>query len=324
MGNSSRTIDATLAKLAAEHGGLIRAGDLAGAGITREVVTDRARLGVLSSVQPHVWLFGQSTPTFAQQCQAAVWTSDGTLGGPSALVWHNLLRDPTPGMKPTVVLERNIRPTIRNSRTIRSTKFISGDRCTHNGLSVTSIPRTLLDSATELSTDELERALDDALLAGKTTVSRVKKRLDQAVYQPNVRDLRELINDRTPKTSGHDTRNTQSTSNQSTSNRITRSRAEQRIKRVVLSLDVPAPQFNYRIRTINGGFVELDLAWPEFRSGLDVDGFRWHGGRRNWKRDLQRDHQIAVSGWNVKHIIPEIAEDDLFALIAALLGSPLG
>lgn len=314
MGTSGSAIDAALANLAAKNNGLIRAGDLGALGISRDVATDRARRGVLSSLQPHVWLFGQSTPTFDQQCQASVWTSDGTLGGSSALVWHNALRDPQPDLLPTVVLDRKNRAHIRDARTIRSSSLVAGDRCTHNGLSVTSIPRALLDSATELSTDELERVLDDALLAGKTTITRVKQRIDQAVYQPHVRDLRALINERTPKPCdlGDQTVGARPS-------RITRSRAEQRIKRVVLSFEVPAPEFNYRIRTADGGSVEIDVAWPEFQAGLDVDGFQWHGGRRNWKRDLQRDLQITLSGWNVKHIIPEIAPSDLFALISALL-----
>ncbi len=285
--------------------------DLSDAGIDRNAVTDCARLGVITSVQPNVWLFGQATPTFAQQCQAAVWTSDGTLGGPSALVWHNVLPEPQFGLQPTVVLERNNRPTIRDAKTIRSTKFIAGDRCTQKGLSVTSIPRSLLDSAAELSIDELERALDDALLAGKTTITSVKDRMDQALHHRGVRDLRALINDRLPQ-------------NGELKGRITRSRAEQRIKRVILSLDVPVPQFNFRIRTVGGGSVELDVAWPEHRVGLNVDGYQWHGGRRYWKRDLQREHQITVSGWNVKRIIPEITDDELFALIATILGSLMG
>lgn len=311
MGHSGRIVDAALAELAGKHSGLIRACDLKSAGIARDVVTDRARVGILTALQPHVWLFGQATPTFDQQCRAAVWTSDGTLGGPSALVWHNALRNPQPGLEPAVVVERMNRPTLRNAKLIRSSNFTSRDRCTQRGISVSTIPRALLDSAADLSIDELERTLDDALLAGKTTVTEVKKRLDQAVYQPHIRDLRALINDRIP-------------SSTKLGGRITRSPAEQRIKRIVLGFEVPTPEFNYRIGTPDGGSVELDIAWPQFRVGLDVDGFRWHGGRTNWKRDLQRDHQITLSGWNIKHIIPEITPEDLFDLISVLIGSPWG
>jgi very-short-patch-repair endonuclease len=183
------------------------------------------------------------------------------------------------------------------------------------------------------------------LLAGKTTITAMKRRVDQAANRSHIRDLRALVNERIPQnhalkgTASTDratangpvdgSANSQFTTGQFTGgqiihSRITRSRAEQRIKRVVLSLDVPTPQFNYRIRTIDGGFIELDLAWPEFRVGLDIDGYRWHGGRFNWKRDLQRDHQITVSGWNVKHVIPEITDSDLLALISALLNSSMG
>ncbi len=344
MGHSGRTIDAELAKLASNHNGLVRAIDLVAAGIARDVVTDRTRIGLLTSLQPNVWLLGQGPATFEQQCRAAVWTSDGTLGGVSALVWHNVLRNPQSELQPTIVVDRATRPTIRNAKTIRSTQFVSGDRCTHNRLSVTSIPRTLIDSACDLSTIELERTLDDALLAGKTTITAMKHRVDQAANRSHIRDLRTLVNERIPHnhalkgalegTAANDratasgpvegSANSQITTGQITHSRITRSPAEQRIKRVVLSLDVPAPQFNYRIRTIDGGFVELDLAWPEFRVGLDIDGYRWHGGRFNWKRDLQRDHRITLSGWNVKHIIPEITDFDLLALILSLLNSSMG
>jgi hypothetical protein len=147
MGHSGKTIDAESSKLASDHNGLIRAIDLTAAGIARDVVTDRTRIGLLSSLQPNVWLLGQGLATFEQQCRAAVWTSDGTLGGLSALVWHNVLRNPQPGLQPTVIVDRATRPTIRNAKTIRSTQFVSGDRCTQNRLSVTSIPRTLIDSA---------------------------------------------------------------------------------------------------------------------------------------------------------------------------------
>jgi hypothetical protein len=329
MGHSGRPIDAELAALAGKHSGLIRACDLTEAGIDRNVVTDRARLGVLTSLQPNVWLFGKGAPTFDQQCQAAVWTSDGTLGGRSALVWHEVLRDPRSGLQPTVVMERARRPTIRDATIIRAAKFLPGDRKTYRGLSVTSIPRTLLDSATDLSTDELERSLDDALLAGKTTVTEVKRRLDLAAYHANVRSLRALIDDRTPRSyvsSEHDLANHRGSGRAlvQARSRITRSPAEQQIKRVVLSLDVPAPHFNYRIATLDGGTAELDLAWPEYRVGLDVDGYRWHGGRRYWKRDIQRDLQVTLSGWNVKRIVPEIDPLDLFELITTLLRSSVG
>jgi predicted transcriptional regulator of viral defense system len=320
MAHSRRTIDAELAKLAGEHNGLIRAFDLKGAGIARDVVTDRARLGILTSLQPHVWLFGQHTPTFEQQCQAAVWTSDGTLGARSALVWHDLVPHPPETLRPTVVVERTKRPIVRDATIIRSASFSVGDLCTRRGLSVTSIPRTLLDSASELTTDELERALDDALIAGKTTITEVKQRLDKAIYRSNVRSLRALVDERIPKS-----RSKGWAANESGGairighSRITRSPAEQGIKKLVLSLDVPAPQFNYRISTLDGGTLELDLAWPEYRVGFDIDGYRWHGGRKYWKRDIQRDHQITLSGWNVKRIIPEISAADLLSLIKVLL-----
>jgi very-short-patch-repair endonuclease len=326
MTHSRRTIDADLARLAGEHNGLIRAFDLIGAGIARDIVTDRARLGVLTSLQPHVWLFGQATPTFEQQCQAAVWTSDGTLGGLSALVWHELVRVPLAGLQPTVVVGRGNRPIVRNAKIIRSASLCPEDRCTRRGLSVTSIPRTLLDSAPELSIDELERALDDALIAGKTTITEVKRRLDKAVYRSHVRNLRALVDERIPQNAAGGSRVANDTDDPPGVgySRITRSRAEQGIKRLVLALDVPSPQFNYRIRTIDGGTLELDLAWPEYRVGLDIDGYRWHGGRRYWKRDIQRDHRIALSGWNVKRIVPESSSDDLLALINVLLSSSRG
>jgi hypothetical protein len=306
MGLSGKAVDVALAELAAKNSGLIRAVDLETKGIARSVVVDRTKIGLLTPLQPHVWLFGQSEPSFEQECRAAVWTGDGVLGGPAALVWHGALREPAPDLQPTVVVDRSTRPTVRNAKLIRSNGFVSGDRCVRDGLCLTSIPRSLIDSATQLTPTELERALDDALIANKTTAKALKARVDLAASSRGIRCLRTLVEDRI------------------VTGQLTRSQAEQRVRGLVLSCDVPKPEFLHRIRTSAGRVFELDIAWPEHRVALEIDGFRWHGGRMSWRNDLQRDRLITLEGWNVKRIIPEITHSDLAALLAVLLPTSMG
>lgn len=299
MAQSGKAIDADLAELAAKHHGLIRASDLKTLGIERRVVRNRANLGIVTSLQPHVWLFGQTDATFEQQCRAAVWTSDGVLGGLSALVWHDVFRDSPPDLQPTIVVGRSSRPTVERAKLIRSDAFISGDRCIRDDLAVTSIPRSLVDSAVELTHMELERVLDDALLSNKTTIKAMKARVDEA-HNRGIRDLRELVYERSETAV------------------LTRSQAEQRAKQIVACFDGPKPQFQYPVR-IKGRKFELDMAWPQFRVAIEIDGFRWHGGRSTWKRDLERDRLLTLEGWNIKRIVPEITPNELLALLSVLI-----
>jgi very-short-patch-repair endonuclease len=60
--------------------------------------------------------------------------------------------------------------------------------------------------------------------------------------------------------------------------------------------DLPSPQRNFRV-TINGTVMLLDLAWPEFRYSVDLDGATFHADR--FDQDRERDVLLRTGGWTI-------------------------
>jgi very-short-patch-repair endonuclease len=72
----------------------------------------------------------------------------------------------------------------------------------------------------------------------------------------------------------------------------------------------------------------VDFAYPDRRIAIEVDGYRWHAGRRRWERDLARRNALTALGWRVLHVTAADIEQrpgDMLAIVrAALGGSPVG
>ncbi|HEX2057284.1 MAG TPA: DUF559 domain-containing protein [Actinomycetota bacterium] len=75
---------------------------------------------------------------------------------------------------------------------------------------------------------------------------------------------------------------------------------------------LPRPVRQHRI-TDNGKLVaRVDFAYPDSLVAVEVDGYRWHSGRRAWsrdltRRDLTRRNRLTSLGWRVLHV----THDDL-------------
>ena len=60
-----------------------------------------------------------------------------------------------------------------------------------------------------------------------------------------------------------------------------------------------------------------DLAYPEHRLAIELDGFRWHAGRGPFRSDRLRRNRIAAAGWRLLETAPE--DIDVLAREAGLL-----
>ena len=94
--------------------------------------------------------------------------------------------------------------------------------------------------------------------------------------------------------------------------------AEMRVVRALLAAGLPAPVRQYEIWH-NGVFVaRVDLAYPPFRLAMELDGFRWHAGRRRYRSDRMRRNRVEAAGWRLLEAAPEDV-DDLVAGAAAIV-----
>lgn len=145
----------------------------------------------------------------------------------------------------------------------------------NHGLPITSPARTLLDLASSVRVDQLERALAQAERRRVATRTAVMAMLTRHPGERGSRTLRELL------VGPHGPA-------------LTRSEAEARFLRLVRKGAVPGPHTNVIVEGL-----EVDFLWQEERLIVEIDGFAFHAGRIAFERDRRRDGILAAAGFRV-------------------------
>lgn len=162
------------------------------------------------------------------------------------------------------------------------------------GLPVTSPARTLLDIAELVSERELERALDEGLVSRVVRVGEVTDVLSRAVGRRGAPLLAAVLDRRSGPT-------------------VTRSEAEERMLGLIRAAQLPPPEVNVRVH----GF-EIDFLWREQEVVVEVDGYRYHGGRSAFERDRAKAATLTAAGLQVMRVTWLQREEESHAVIARL------
>jgi very-short-patch-repair endonuclease len=166
--------------------------------------------------------------------------------------------------------------------------LLPGDVTTIDDLPVTTLPRTLIDLAAVVSRDQLEEALDDASRRGLVTMARLRSRLDRyGRGRHGVGILRALLDER-----DH-------------SARPLGSALERKALRMFRAERLPEPIPQFRVRSGNRLIATVDFAYPELLLGIEVDGYRWHTGRKRFVEDRRRLNALTSLGWRIIHVVWE-------------------
>jgi very-short-patch-repair endonuclease len=68
---------------------------------------------------------------------------------------------------------------------------------------------------------------------------------------------------------------------------------------VIRRAGLPEPAVQHRVREGRRIVARLDLAYPDDRIAVPLDGWRFHATRSVWQRDLASRAQLAAMGWRV-------------------------
>jgi very-short-patch-repair endonuclease len=77
--------------------------------------------------------------------------------------------------------------------------------------------------------------------------------------------------------------------------------------------DLPRPQVNARLHG-----CEVDCLWPERNLVVEIDGFQFHGSRRAFEYDRQKDAKLAAAGVVVMRFTWRELMENPYAVIARL------
>ena len=152
------------------------------------------------------------------------------------------------------------RPSLRTADIVR-----------HRCIAVTEPARTLLDLATELEPQALERAVNEADKRGLIDPERLRQALVGFEGEPGVQPLRALLDRHTF--------------------RLSDSELERLFRPLAAAAGLPAPLTK---AWVNG--FEVDFFWPELGLVVETDGLRYHRTPSTQARDRIRDQTHTAAG----------------------------
>lgn len=268
MGHQGRTVERVIGEIARSSHGVVTRRELLRAGLSTDQVDHRLRSGVLLAEHAGVYRVGHRAPSVEADYLAAVRAcGDGALlSGRAAGHLLGLLKGPPPAPEVTAPTERRL----QGIRTRRSPAICAGDGIVWRGVPVTSVPRTLVDAAAELDSDELARACHEAGVRFGTTPAQIEAVLARRPNAPGSRKLRPVLPGEV---------------------RVTLSALEKRFLKRLREAGLPLPETN---RSVGGRRV--DCRWPERRLTVELDSYRYHSSRHAWEQDRRREREAHARG----------------------------
>jgi hypothetical protein len=246
-------------------------------GYSPSTVKREVAAGRLLRLHRGVYAVGHRLVPAHGRCLAAVLAC-----GPNALLSHRSAAwlwgitqyGPVP-LHVTSPIPRKPRPPIKLHH---SRILTADDRAFEDGVSVTALPRTLLDCATELSLSHLRRVLERSEEQKLFDLGPIEDLLHRSGRHRGRRRLRQAIALYQPVP-------------------FTRSGFERRFFEAVLRAGLPRPATNF----VEAGF-ELDVYWPEHRFAVELDTYATHGTNAAFERDHLRDEDLALAGIEIVRV----------------------
>jgi very-short-patch-repair endonuclease len=260
-----------LAALAERQHGVVSVRQLMGIGYSRDQVHWLVKTGHLHTIDRSVYAVGHRRLSRYGQCFAAVFACGpgAVLSHHSAAWLHRLSRwEPEPFHVTGPVARRPRLPV----RIHRARRLLDADRKVMDGIPVTAVPRTLLDLASALKFEQLEKLVERAEDRELFDLRAVEELLARTVGHHGHKRLREAIALYKPSS-------------------FTRSTLEKRFLELCLEAGLQQPRTNFVVH----GF-ELDCYWPEFRFAVELDVFETHGTRAAFERDRKRQEDLLLLG----------------------------
>jgi predicted transcriptional regulator of viral defense system len=260
MQQQTTTVEAALAEMAARSHGVVTRGQLLRAGITNEEIRQRLCNGSLQHQHRGVYRVGHRARSVEATFVAAVWAcGDGAvLSGRAAAYLWGLIKGSAPSPEVTAPAKRRVHGvTTHRARSI--------ERTTHRGVPITTVPRTLVDLAADLSLDALARACHEAGVRYDTTQSQVEAVLAKRGPTRGAANLRAIL-----------TGDVQ----------VTLSLLERAFLKRLREAGLPLPRTNKRAHG-----RRVDCRWPDHRLTVELDSYRYHRSRHAWEQDRRRERE---------------------------------
>jgi very-short-patch-repair endonuclease len=209
------------------------------------------------------------------------WMAAALAGGPEALLSHTSagglwgMIDPVPGPVHVTASGGGHR---RIGIVFHRADDLGEIRRVRDRIPVTTPTRTVLDLAAVLSTRRLGRAIERADRHGLLEVAELVQLCEASTGLKGTGRLSSLLAQHRPFPD-------------------TRSELERRFLRLCRDAGLPRPAVNVPVKGL-----EVDCVWLPQRLVVELDGYAFHGDRRSFERDRQRDAALQLGGYRVVRV----------------------
>jgi very-short-patch-repair endonuclease len=252
------------------HDGVITLAQAEQFGMSRHAVNRRARAGRWRRCSPGVYFVDDRPFTDAARVRAAVWGYgvDAAASGMAAAWWHGLTHFPPEVVEVTV--PRASHHPHRADVRMRRRDLTRADVVEREGLRVTEISLTVIEAAARIRSGA---ALMDSALQRHVELRelwRAHLRNKGRHGSPAARRLLQAASDGA------------------------RSEAERLLVKLLREADIAGWRTNYPV-----GSFKVDVAFPEQRVAIEVDGWAFHSDSEAFVKDRNRQNIIALLGWKI-------------------------
>jgi hypothetical protein len=272
--------DVRVARVAAEHWGVVSLEELRACGLSYRAVQRRVRAGRLHPLHRGVYAVGHPNPPLEGRFLAAVKAC-----GPHAVLshrsaaalWGILAWD---DRHPDVMVPGSAPRAHRGLRVHRSTRLGAAEIARHQGIPVTSPARTLVDLAAPLPPHALRRVARQALVLRLTSPGDIARALNQAGRRHGATKLAAII---------------------AAGPVPTRSELEDVVLDLILRGGLEPPDVNVPLE-LPGRRVIPDFRWPAQRLVVEADGAAFHDNGIAREADAERQALLERHGERVLRV----------------------
>ena len=291
-------VDRLIAELADVQHGVVALHQLIAIGLGRHAIQQRVQRGRLHRVYRGVYAVGRRRINREGWWMAATLTTGGVLSHRSAAaLWA--LADPIERDHVTIPTSAGRRD--RRGLTIHRTSSLpNADTTTHDGIPVTTVPRTLVDLAESVTRRTLERMLDEAEYRRLLDLTALQAVLAANSGRVGAKRLAKAVDEHTIGTTR------------------TNDGLEERFFAVCRDAGLPDPVVKAHI-----GRYEVDFLWPDARLIVETDDRASHERNASYESDRDRDGYLQEAGYRVRRFTwRKIANDpdEVVRSLRALLG----
>jgi predicted transcriptional regulator of viral defense system len=296
------TSHAALARVAARQLGLFTTDQAIDAGLSEWAIRRNLRTGTWNRVRHRVLSVGGSPVTWEQTVLAAVMATSSCAVAShdtSAELWE------LPDLGSRTLEVTTDRPSwVRQPgvRSHRTTTFLREEHTVHRGVPVTTVARTLVDLSARYSVAQLGAAADEAVRKGRLRLDALRRCAAELAPAPGRRMSRvhSVLGKRLP---GYDPGE---------------SDLEMRVLRAVVGAGLPEPVQQHRV-TLSGRRCRIDLAYPELKVAIEVDGWDYHRTRTAFDADRARENDLVAEGWRMLRFTSLSVPSEIARVVGALL-----